>query len=199
MSLPLDETARTPTSIMLERLLEEAPGDTVTLDWLIGELRERSFGFVMLLMGMVALIPGGSTFIGFLLAYPAIQMIMAREAPTMPAFIAKRRISTARLATVARRAASALKRVERFIRPRWRTPFEATKRVVGVVILALAPTLIWPFPFSHIIPAMVIMLLALAYLEEDGVLLVLALAAALLSLGITGVTVWASIRATDWL
>jgi hypothetical protein len=153
----------------------------------------------MLLMGMVALIPGGSTFIGFLLAYPAIQMIMAREAPTMPAFIAKRRISTARLAAVARRAASALKRVERFIRPRWRTPFEATKRVVGVVILALAPTLIWPFPFSHIIPAMVIMLLALAYLEEDGVLLVLALAAALLSLGITGVTVWASIRATDWL
>jgi hypothetical protein len=117
----------------------------------------------------------------------------------LPGFIAKRRISTARLAAVAARTAAALRRIERFIRPRWRTPFETTKRVVGVVILALAPTLIWPFPFSHIIPAIVIMLLALAYLEEDGVLLVLALAAALLSLAITCVIVWASIRATDWL
>jgi hypothetical protein len=43
------------------------------------------------------------------------------------------------------------------------------------------------------------MLLALAFLEEDGVLLCLALVAALLSLLITGATVWASIRATDWL
>jgi hypothetical protein len=190
---------RIPTSVVLEHLLKMAPGESVTLDWLIGQLRERSFGFVMLFMAMVALVPGGSTFIGLLLTYPAIQMILAREAPTLPAVIARRRISTASLAAVSRRAAAVLRRVERFIRPRWRTPFEATKRVVGVVVLALAPTLIWPFPFSHIIPALVVMLLALAFLEEDGVLLCLALVAALLSLLITGATVWASIRATDWL
>jgi hypothetical protein len=188
-----------PTSVVLEGLLSRAPAEHVTLDWLIGELRERSFGFVMLLMGLIALIPGGSTFIGFLLAYPAIQMMLARESPALPHFIASRRISTARLAAVARRAAAALKRVERFIRPRWRTPFQTTKRVVGVVVLALAPTLIWPFPFSHIIPALVIMLLSLAYLEEDGVLLCIGLAAALVSLAITGVTVWAGIRATNLL
>jgi hypothetical protein len=31
------------------------------------------------------------------------------------------------------------------------TPFQATKRVVGLIVLLLAATLIWPFPFSHII------------------------------------------------
>jgi hypothetical protein len=197
--MPLHSIDRIPTSVVLEHLLKMAPGESVTLDWLIAQLRERSFGFVMLFMAMVALVPGGSTFIGLLLTYPAIQMILAREAPTLPAFIARRRISTTSLAAVSRRAAAALRRVERFIRPRWRTPFEATKRVVGVVVLALAPTLIWPFPFSHIIPSLVVMLLALAFLEEDGILLCLALVAALLSLAITGATVWASIRATDWL
>lgn len=191
--------AHVPTSVVLEGLLDKAQPDYVTLDWLIGELRERSFGFVMLLMGLVALIPGGSTFIGVLLAYPAIQMIMARPGPTLPQFIARRRISTPRLAAVTARAAAALKRIERFIRPRWRTPFEATKRVVGVVVLLLAPTLIWPFPFSHIIPALVIMLLSLAYLEEDGVLLCIALGAALLSLAITAATVWAGISLADLL
>ncbi|MBL9095966.1 MAG: exopolysaccharide biosynthesis protein [Alphaproteobacteria bacterium] len=184
---------------MLENLLRKAPSDHVTLAWLLGELRERSFGFVMLVMALVALIPGGSTFVGFLLAYPAIQMIMARPGPTLPEFIARRRVSTARIAAVVRRTTAVLKRIERFIRPRWRTPFEATKRVVGVVVLLLAPTLIWPFPFSHIIPALVVGMLSLAYLEEDGVLLCLALGAALLSLAITAATVWAGIRVVDLL
>jgi hypothetical protein len=197
--MSVDATSHMPTSAVLEGLLSKAPSDHITLDWLIGELRERSFGFVMLVMALVALIPGGSTFIGILLVYPAVQMILARPGPTLPGFIAGRRISTPRFANVARRAAAALRRVERYIRPRWGTPFEATKRVVGVVVLLLAPTLVWPFPFSHIIPALVIMLLSLAYLEEDGVLLCIALGAALLSLAITGATVWAGIRVTDLL
>ena len=194
-----DAESHGPTSIVLENLLRKAPSDHVTLAWLLGELRERSFGFVMLVMALVALIPGGSTFVGFLLAYPAIQMIMARPGPTLPEFIARRRVSTARIAAVVRRTTAVLKRIERFIRPRWRTPFEATKRVVGVVVLLLAPTLIWPFPFSHIIPALVVGMLSLAYLEEDGVLLCLALGAALLSLAITAATVWAGIRVVDLL
>ena len=194
-----DAASHVPTSIVLENLLRKAPSDHVTLAWLLGELRERSFGFVMLVMALVALIPGGSTFVGFLLAYPAIQMIMARPGPTLPEFIARRRVSTARIAAVVRRTTAVLKRIERFIRPRWRTPFEATKRVVGVVVLLLAPTLIWPFPFSHIIPALVVGMLSLAYLEEDGVLLCLALGAALLSLAITAATGWAGIRVVDLL
>lgn len=197
--MAIGEASHVPTSILLEALLRKAPGDHVTLDWLVGELRERSFGVVMLVMALIALIPGGSTFIGFLLAYPAIQMILARPGPTLPQFIAQRRLPTARLAGVFARASVALKWLEQFIRPRWQTPFEATKRVVGVVVLSLAPTLIWPFPFSHIIPSLVIALLSLAYLEEDGVLLCVALAAAAVSLAITAVTVWAGIRVVDLL
>jgi hypothetical protein len=179
--------------------MTDAPGDTVTLAWLIEALRERSFGLVLLLMGLVALVPGGSTIIGVLLIYPAGQMILARQAPSLPGFIASRRISTARMARVCLRAAAFLQWIETFSKPRWQTPFQTTKRVVGVVVLLLAPTLVWPFPFSHIIPALVIVLLSLAYLEEDGVLLCVALVAALASLAITGLTVWAGVKVTDWL
>jgi hypothetical protein len=182
-----------PTSDILEDLVRRAPAEYVTLDWLLAALSERSFGVVLLLMGLVALIPGGSTFIGVLLCYPALQMILARRYPTLPAFVAARRISTVRMTKITLKAAGMLRGIERFTRPRWRTPFQPTKRLVGVVVLALAPTLIWPFPFSHIIPALVVMLLALAYLEEDGVLLCIALACALLSLALTGATVWASV------
>ena len=43
-------------------------------------------------------------------------------------------------------------------------------------------------------PALVIILLAFAYLEEDGVLLCIALLAALSALAIAAVTVWATIK-----
>jgi hypothetical protein len=53
----------------------------------------------------------------------------------------------------------------------WHTPFEATKPVVGSIILLLAATLLLPLPFSHIIPSLVIMLPSFAYLEDEGMLL----------------------------
>ena len=188
-----------PTSVVLEQLLAKAPADFITLDWLIEALRERSFGIVMLVMALIGLVPGASTFMGVLLVFPAVQMILAHQGPALPRFVATWRIPAARFASLCRRAIATLKHMERFIRPRWRTPFQTTKRVVGLVVLLLGPTLIWPFPFSHIIPALVIMLVSLAYLEEDGVLLLIALVAAVISLAITGATIWAGIRVTDLL
>ena len=55
--------------------------------------------------------------------------------------------------------------------------------MVGVIILLLCATLLAPIPFSHIIPLLVIMLLALA------------LFAAMLSLVITVAAVWGTIEA----
>jgi len=49
-----------PTSVVLEELLKETPPDHVTLAWLIGGLRERSFGLVLLIMALTDLVPGAS-------------------------------------------------------------------------------------------------------------------------------------------
>jgi hypothetical protein len=194
-----DMKPHVPTSAMLEELLKEAPPDHVTLAWLTGSLRERSFGLVMLIMALAGLVPGASTFIGILLGFPAVQMILGRESPGLPRFINSRRVPTRRVVRLFHRAIPLLKRMEKLIRPRWRTPFETTKRIVGVVVLLLAATLVSPFPFSHVIPALVIMLISFAYLEEDGALLCISLGAALVSLAITSATVWATIRATGLL
>jgi hypothetical protein len=154
---------------------------------------------VMLLMALLGLVPGASGIVGILLAFPALQMMLAHNAPVLPRLIVERRLPAAKVRRIGNRIIPLLRRMELVIRPRWPTPFEATKRVVGLVVLLLAATLVWPFPFSHIIPALVIMLLSFAYLEEDGVLLCIALVAALASLSVTAVTVWAAIRTTGWL
>ena len=186
---------RVPTSAVLARLLAEAPPDYVSLAWLVDRLQARSFGLVMLLLALVSLLPGAGILAGILLAFPAVQMMLGRESPSIPRFLASRRIPTRHIAGLAARAVPLLERLEAVIRPRLPTPFEATKRLTGLIVLLLAATFVLPVPFSQIIPALVIMLMSFAYLEEDGVLMGISLVAAVVSLAVTAATIWATLSA----
>jgi hypothetical protein len=87
-----------------------------------------------------------------------------------------------------------LKYLEKVVHPRWPMTFEAAKRAVGVMVLLLtAVLLLTPVPLSNIAPAMVISLISLAYVEEDGLLLFVALLAAIILIGIASAAVWGTI------
>ena len=62
------------------------------------------------------------------------------------------------------------------------------KRFVGIVVLSLtAALLLTPIPFSNIPPAVLVILIALAYIEEDGLLLCLAFLFAVILISIASV------------
>jgi hypothetical protein len=188
-----------PTSVHLSRMLDRAEGARVSIGWLMGELGERSFGLTLLVMAVIAFLPGASTLMGLLIAWPAIQLILGHDAASLPRVMARREVEVARLARVIAVVAPRLAWAERLIRPRWPELFSTTRRFVGLMMLLLGLTLISPVPFSHVVPALIIMLLALAYLEEDGVALLLALFAALCSLAVTGATLWGAMETIDWI
>ena len=190
--------AYVPASDVIEELFERAPAE-VTPAWLIANLHERSFGIVLLLMAVIGMLPGASGVVGVLLLFPAWQLMCARETPHLPRFIAQRELSGEKVRRIGRRLRWPLRKLEAIIRPRWPEIFEIMRRAVGVTILLLAVTMVWPFPFSQVPPALAIMLLAIAHLEEDGLLLIVAMVGALASLAVTGATVWAAIRTTGWL
>ncbi len=186
----------TPTSVVLERLLKQAPANEVTLAWLLDNLRTRSFGIVLLLLGVVGLLPIVSPAAGLLLTIPAFQMIRARPTPVFPAKVAQRPLPTDRLASMIMRVTPTLRYLERFVRPRWPTPFETTKRVIGFVVLLLGLGFFAPFPLSNVPVGLTIVLVAFAYLEEDGVLLAAALGAAFVLFALAVAAVWTSVAAT---
>jgi hypothetical protein len=205
--LPLAESKFTPetrvlapASVVLQGLLDDAPADQFTLAWLLGHLHRRSFGFIMLLLALVAMLPGISYIAGLLLAVPALEMIAGRVAPVFPRRIAIRPLPTRHLARVVRRAIPVLRYLERAIHPRWHTPLKVTKRVVGVVVLLLTMLLLLaPVPMIQVVPALVIVLISLAYLEEDGALLSIALLIAVVLLAITVAAVWKMVAGTVWI
>jgi hypothetical protein len=190
----------TPASAVLQGLLDDAPADQFTLAWLLGHLHRRSFGFIMLLLALVAMLPGISYVAGLLLAVPALEMIAGHVAPVFPRRIAIRPLPTRHLARVMRQAIPVLRYLERAVHPRWHTPLGVTKRVVGVVVLLLTVVLLLaPVPMIQVVPALVIVMISLAYIEEDGVLLSIALLIAVALLAITGVAVWKMVAGAVWI
>jgi hypothetical protein len=72
--------------------------------------------------------------------------------------------------------------------------FEVAKRAVGIMVLLLAVVLLlMPVPLTNVAPAMVISLISLAYVEEDGLLLSAAFLAAIILIGIGSAAVWGAI------
>jgi hypothetical protein len=180
-----------PASVMLQELHDEAPAGHVTLDWLTTGLHKQSFGLIMLVLAIVGVAPGISLVGGLLLLFPAFQMTAGRPAPIFPRWIAERPLPTRRLGAVVQRAIPMLRFLEKTIYPRYPTPLEATKRVVGIAVMMLSARLILsPIPLSNILPAVVIALISLAYLEEDGLMLSISLLAALIVVALDLGVIW---------
>jgi hypothetical protein len=185
------------TSDLLVRLIDEAPKDSVDLDWLLGHLQKRAFGLLLLILAIAILVPGLGILASVTIAFPAVEMMLARDRPTLPRFLTKRTFDTKRFSKWAERCLPLLRLVERISRPRWHTPVEATKRAVGLLVLALAISGIGPLPLINIPPAFTIALVAIAYLGEDGVLLGLAFAIGIVLLAIFGILIWTSTGAVE--
>jgi hypothetical protein len=192
--VPTDTKQRTPSSRVLEQVIGQAPADYFTVGWLTSTLQQRSFGFVMLFLGLLATIPVGSTLPGLMLAAMAVQLVGGRSEPVFPDFIRTHRLRTRHLRRLGGRAVQLLRYFEKATHPRGPVIFEAMKPIVGVVVLLLtAVLLLTPVPLSNVAPAIVIALMSLAYIEEDGMLLCIALLAAITLIVIASAAIWGAI------
>jgi hypothetical protein len=192
--IPTDTKNRAPSSRMLQEVICQAPEEYVTVAWLTSALHRHSFGIIMLSLGLLATTPVGSTVPGVILAVMALQLIMGRAEPIFPHFIMTRRLPTKQLLRLGGRAIHVLKYLEKVVHPRWPATFEVAKRAVGVMVLLLTLVLLLtPIPLSNVAPAMVISLISLAYVEEDGLLLSAAFLAAIILIGIVSAAVWGTI------
>jgi hypothetical protein len=106
--VPTDKKQRMPSSRVLEEVIDQAPADYFTVGWLTSILQQRSFGIVMLFLGLLATIPVGSTVPGLMLAAMAVQLIAGRGEPVFPHFITTRRLPTRHLLRLGGRAVLAI-------------------------------------------------------------------------------------------
>jgi hypothetical protein len=188
------------TSTVLGAIIDEAPLQGFTLEWLINNLPHRSFGAIMLLLAIVAMVPVVSIAAGLLIAILAVQIVMGYKTPMFPQRLMKRPLPTRYLLPLEHYAIPLLTRLETAVRPRWPVLVRASSRPTGVVILLLTFVLLtFPFPLSNIPPAAIIALIALAESERDGLLLSAALTLAVVLLVLVFAAVLGLIDGAEWI
>jgi hypothetical protein len=180
------------TSELLEDLVSRAPDGPVDLDWLLDHLDKRSFGLLLLLLGLLVIVPGVAMVATLAILFPSVEMMLGRSRPTFPHFLSKRSFDFKRFKRFSERAQPALRAIESMSRPRWALPQAVTDRLVGAAVFLLALSAVWPLPLVNVIPGIAIVLISIAYLQEDGALLAVAVVAAFLSLAASGWTAWMS-------
>lgn len=167
---------------LLGELHDAFPNEKVTVSELIDRLENRAIGLLLLILALpmcIPNVPGISTIFGLLLLAPAVQMIFGGRKLWLPQRVRNWSFSRHGMQSAIRGAAPYLKRIEKYIRPRWsflaRPPFTI---LFGLVVLVMAVVLTLPIPFGNWPPAMTLAMIALGLLQRDGVLMLLSLPAA---------------------
>jgi hypothetical protein len=185
--LPLDQPSPTASeqapretaSQILHRFTIGAPDDKVTFAQMLDALGERGFGLLLIVMAVPNLlpfpgVPGVSFVTGMAILYLAIQLMLAKEEPKLPAWIGQKSFTRAQLSRFIVKTTPFLRWLERPIRPRW-NPVVAGfgERLIGLVALIHAVTLALPIPMGNLPQAVALILFALALIELDGLMAIL--------------------------
>jgi len=163
---------------LLESFAEGDPDEILPLGGMLHGLGRRAFGMLLLIATLPALIPvpAGGAIAGPLVILVGLQMLWGRPEPWLPDAIARRGPHRGTLARFHARIRRALDWLERVVRPRLSPVLQhrAAAMLSGLLLVLIGLLLSLPIPFTNYLFAGLLMLFALAFLERDGVLMLVA-------------------------
>ncbi|RST30550.1 exopolysaccharide biosynthesis protein [Sphingomonas ginkgonis] len=185
------ETAELALSEQLAAIVASEGPDRLTFTDLARRLDARAWGGLLLVfaaINMLPLPPGTSAFFALPLMIVSAQMVVGRAAPWFPGWLNRRGVSKHEIGRLVEKMGWLERKVERLFRPRLlRLSGHSATRLVGLVCFLLALVAAIPVPLFHIAPAAAIALFGLALIYRDGMLIIAAGVAAVLSIVVDAV------------
>ncbi|KIQ97205.1 ExoD protein [Lysobacter sp. A03] len=166
------------TRALLESFTVGDPEEVLPLGAMFGGLGKRSFGMLVFIAILPSFLPipgiGGAS--GLLVVMLGLQLMAGLRVPWLPGFVARRGPTRRTIGRFRDRIAPWLARLERLSRPR--APAMLERRLAniftGLLLVALGCLLCLPIPFTNYLFGVLLLLFALALLERDGYLMILA-------------------------
>ncbi len=183
-------TEALPTSDLLIRIVEACPEGPISVGNLIDGLGDRAFGILFLMLTLPMAIPGPpglpTAFSIPLLIFTA-QLFLGYSHPGLPGFIRRRHFSRNALLGMLKHVRPSLARMENICRPRLlRLTNRRGERWLGGFLFVCALVLVnpIPIPFSHLPLGMALVIFSMGYVERDGAIVILGIAAAIIGAAI---------------
>lgn len=199
------QAAGVGTRALLSALTLGAADETLKLSEILNGLGRSLFGMLLFLAVLPAFLPlpgiaGGLS--GPLVVLVGVQLLAGMRRPWLPRFIADRGPTRGTLARFEHRIGPWLLRLERLIRPRLSALLDhrVATMFTGLLLVLLGILLVLPIPFTNYLFGVLLMLYALALLERDGALMLIAWASGIVAIVVFGIFGGAlAAAATQWL
>lgn len=179
------------TRALLDSFAVGDPDEVLRLRDLLAGLGRRAFGMLLFLATLPAFIPIpiGGAISGPLVVLIGAQLLGGMRRPWLPKFLAERGPHRHALARFDRRISPLLARLEKLIRPRLPAVLDhrAASMFTGLLLALLGVLLLLPIPLTNFVFGGLLLLFALALLERDGALMLLAWSAGAIAIAIFGV------------
>ncbi|MEA3059372.1 MAG: hypothetical protein QOE50_784 [Sphingomonadales bacterium] len=192
-----------PLSKRLAQIIEDNQAERLSFTELAAQLHSRAWGgllFIFAAINVLPLPPGTSVFFAVPLLIVSAQMVLGRASPWFPARIDRRGVRKTELERLIAKIQGFEMRIERVLKPRLASLTGPTAtRLIGIVCFLLALLAAVPIPLFHIAPAAAILLFGLALIYRDGVLVIAAAVAAVLSLAVDALLVGSGVAALGYL
>ena len=164
------------TASLLRNLLLNNTTKNIQLGTLIKQFEGRSFGGILLILSILALLPIISFIAGIIILFIGCQMLFGFSVPLLPKLVMEQKVNRANLETYLEKSLPWLDKAHIYIRPRWLIFSHAlSQRLLGILVILLALVSLLPLPLSNMPPSISLMVLALGILERDGLLISIAL------------------------
>lgn len=167
---------------LLNCLVTETSGDTVTLGQLMRIMERRSFGAVILLLGLIAVspltvVPGATWAVAAVTLLFSVQLLFGMQHPWLPKALLDLKMPRDQLQAFVKGGRKMAHTADKLTAPRLgfltRPPF-----VIGVAILCIVAALttfpLGLIPLAPVLPGVAIVLMGVGLTARDGVFLVLA-------------------------
>lgn len=186
----LRRAAEGGTRMLLDRLADGDPDDLIELGDLLTGLGRRAFGVLLFIAIPPSFIPGVASVIGSpIVILVGLQLLVGLKRPWLPRFLARRGPRRSVLIRFDRWFSPWLARLEKLIRPRLTVLLDhrLAGLATGLILLLLGILLALPIPLTNGLFGGLLLLFALALLERDGALMLVAWIAGAISIAVFGV------------
>jgi hypothetical protein len=167
--------ARLRTSELLARIAHDPSGGAVSLGEIVDDFGLRAFGILLVAATLTAFVPspvGAGSLAGALAMIVGAQMAWGMPHPWLPRWLRARTIRRRSIELLIARTSRPMRWIERLAMPRLVGLLSGVGvRITGLLLLVHSVILALPIPLTNYPLAVVLLLVAVALVEDDGGLL----------------------------
>jgi hypothetical protein len=174
-----DAPRHTSTATLLDGFAAGDPDEVLRIGDLLKDFGPAAFGMLLFIGVLPAFIPvpgvGGAVG-GPMVILVGVQLLLGMRKVWLPGFLAQRGPHRSAMMRFRQRMAPWLRRLEKLVRPRMGgfVDNRVALSFTGLLLILLGILLALPIPFTNYVFGILLLLFALALLERDGALLLVA-------------------------